>query len=367
MKRIAVKYQGITLMPMKGSKAQKLVESGKAKIKYNREINEHYLVLLFKPTGVICQDITLGLDPGSTFDGFSVVSKRYHHLNAELIQRPKKGKNSIKFFKKRQAMNRLARRGRLRHRKIRFDFRTKEKLAPTIRANLEFRQWYIKQVMKLYPLTRCVIEDVRFNHYAKKDGKSFSHVELGKTKLYEFVKASGLSLELYEGHETHALRINSFGADPKVKKKDSKQFEAHCIDSFVLACDKAILVDLEGNIKFGGPVILNDLKLNKRVTYIEKIVKVRRCLTRTRARYNESKNYYELKPGGIKQVVVKLGKKNVCRVKPAGVHSNHPKQWITKVNDRAIRVKSNTAPYGGTRTNGKSFFKNQEWHNRIIS
>lgn len=367
MKRIAVRYRGVALMPMKGSKAAKLIRSGEAKIRYNRKINEHYLVLLFEPTGFNTQDITLGADPGSTFDGFSIVSSKYHHSNTELIQRPKKGKNSIKAYKKRQADNRRPRRSRKWHRPIRFDNRTSKKLSPTIRANVEFRIWYIKHAIKMYPISKCAIEDVRYNHYAKSDGKSFSQVEQGKTKLYEFVESLGLKLELFEGHETQKLRINSFGSDPKVKDKGSKQFEAHCIDSFVLACDKAILADMDGNIQFGGPVILNNLKLNKKVTFIEKIVKVRRCLTRTRAKYKETKNYYKLKPGGIKEIYTKMGKRNRCRVKPEGVNSNHPKAWIYIENERAEKVKSNTARYGGTRINGKTFFKNNEWHNRIIS
>ena len=360
MHRIAVKYKGKALMPMKSSKASKLINSGLAKIKFNRKINEHYLILLFNPTGDKCQDITLGIDPGSMYDGFSVVSKRCHHTNVELIQRAKKGKNSIKAFKSRQAMNRRTRRGRLRHRPIRFCNRTKNKLAPTINANFEFRKWYISQITKLYPITKCVVEDVRFNHYEKTGGCNFSHVELGKTKLYDFIEASGLSLELYSGYETHQLRVNSFGADPKVKQKDLKIFEAHCIDSFVLACGKAIIMNKN------GMVITNDLKLNRVVVYIEKSVKVCRCLTRTRARYKEAKNYYKLAKGGIKIILEKQGKPNICRIKPEGIYTNHPKNWIYLDNGKSERIKCNTAPYGGTRLNGKSFFKANEWQNRKI-
>ena len=57
----------------------------------------------------------------------------------------------------------------------------------------------------------------------------------------------------------------------------------------------------------------------------------------------------------------------MVRVKPAGIHSNHPKKWEYIDNGKAERFKCNTAPYGGTRINGKTFFKNNEWHNRKIS
>ena len=122
------------------------------------------------------QKITLGIDPGSTFDGFSVVSKNAHHLNIELIQRHKNGKNSIKAFKKRQASNRRLRRSRLRHRRIRFDNRNSSKLPPTIQANVDFRIWLVNQLVKIYPISDVVVEDVKFNHYKFTNGSSFSKV-----------------------------------------------------------------------------------------------------------------------------------------------------------------------------------------------
>lgn len=378
MNRIPVKYQGQSLMPMKGSRVQKFIDSGRAKIRYDRKVKIHYLQLLVSPSGIECQDIVIGLDPGSTFDGFSVVSKECHHLNIELIQRPKKGKTSIKSFKHRQAGNRRLRRSRLRHRRIRFSSRTSKKLTPTIRANLEFRQWLILKLVKIYPINKMVVEDVRFNHYAKKNGKSFSHVELGKTALYEFIKSLDVKLELIQGFETHKLRNNSFGIDLKLKEKDSRHFNAHCLDSFVMACPRGYFSKdteelfhhsdetLEPIIKFNGVV-------NEKVLFIEKIVKVRRCLTRLRKVYETKNNligprYYRRLNGGIKEVYQNFSsRKNICRVKPNGEHSNHPKNWIYLDHGFAERFKYSEAAYGGTRTNGKSYFKDEEWKNHIIS
>lgn len=56
----------------------------------------------------------------------------------------------------------------------------------------------------------------------------------------------------------------------------------------------------------------------------------------------------------------------ICRVKPEGIHSNHPKSWIYIDNGRAEKYKCNIAPYGGTRLHGKSFFRNGEWENRSV-
>ena len=300
MERIAVKYKEIPLMPIRNARARICIKNGQGKIKYDRKLKIHYLQLLVDPSGFEVQEMTLGLDPGSTFDGVSVVSEQCHHINIELIQRPKKGKNAVTNFKSRQASNRRVRRSRLKHRPIRFDNRTSNKLAPTIKANVDFRKWLILKLIKLYPICKVVIEDVRFNHYKSTRGKSFSHVEQGKTELYNFVKSLGLELELYDGFNTKKLRINSFGTDPKCKAKDTKNFTAHCIDSFVLACNKENKIDFETGEILDEPIITNQLDVNKKVIFIEKIVKVRRCLTRLRKKYNDSKNYYHQLTDGIK-------------------------------------------------------------------
>ena len=308
MRRIAVIYKGRALMPMKASRVNKFVLSGKARIRFDRKLNIHYLQLMTPPSDFITQEITMGIDPGSVFDGFSVVSKYCHHINFELIQRQKKGKTAIKFFKTRQAMNRRVRRSRLRHRPIRFDNRTSKKLAPTIKANIYFRKWLIIKLVKYYPISKIVIEDVRFNHYKSTKGKSFSHVECGKLELYSFVKEMGLILELFDGWNTKKLRIYAFGTDPKAGNKGEKSFMAHCVDSFVLACNKENKIDIETGEILDEPITTNDLEINKNVIFIEKIVKIRRCLTRLRKQYvtktTNSLNYYKKLPGGVKEIYI---------------------------------------------------------------
>lgn len=361
MKRIPVKFQGMSLMPMKQTKAHYLVKQGKAKFRYDRKLNLWYLKLLVEPSGFATQEVTLGIDPGSTFDGFSILSKKYHHLNVELIQRPKKGKNSIKFFKERQAMNRRIRRSRLRHRPIRFSNRTSKKLPPTIKANIDFRKWLVTKLSSYFPITKIIIEDVKFNHYrdlvgknrlsGTARGKSFSHVEVGKNYFYNWIKGTGYNLELTEGFETKEARLKYLGIDTKSIDKSEKSFEAHCLDSFVIASKNC-------NLDF--------VSLNKSVLFIEKIVKQRRSLTRTRAKYKDHSKYFRYSKGGVKVFFeAKSNKLNKCRIKPEGIHSNHPKEWIYLNNGYVTKVKSNTARYGGTSFNNeRKFYVNNEWINR---
>ena len=373
MKRLPVRFKGKPLMPKTSSRVSKFVAEGRGKIRYNRKLKLHYLQLLVEPSGEDTQDITLGIDPGSTFDGLSVVSSKCHHCNYELIQRPKVGKNSIKSFKKRQSVNRRHRRTKLRHRPIRFDNRTSKKLPPTIQANVDFRKWIIGKLINYFPVSKIVVEDVRFNHYKSTKGKSFSLVEQGKTQLYKFIRNLGIRLETYSGYDTKNLRVNSFGYDTKIKTKGSQTFEAHCIDSFVLACNKTNLVDMNtGEVSGNQLIITNDLKIYKKVTFIEKIVKIRRCLTRIRKLYTSSSrleggNYYRKLKGGVKEVYNNYsGKSNIVRVKPKDEHSNHPKEWIYIDNGKDQRFKCSLAPYGGTRINGKSFLVKGEWQNRKV-
>lgn len=371
MTRIAVRYKNRILMPMKSKRATRFLETKEAKLRYDSQLRIHYLQLQREPSGYAVQEIVIGIDPGSTFDGISVVSKDTHHHNFELIQRPKKGKNSIKSFKARQALNRRIRRSRLWHRKIRFDNRTKNKLVPTIKANIDFRKWIITKISSLYPISNIVIEDVKFNH--AKDikgikGRAFSLVELGKIEMYNWIREFGIKLELFQGFNTKKLRINSFGYDPKSMLKDSKDFYAHCIDSFVLACNKTFIVNKNtGEILTSEPIITNPIFVNRKVLYIEKIVKIRRCLTRLRHCYKDRKFYYKKLKGGVKQIYFNISKKpNICRVKLNNEHSNHPKQWEYINNGFVERFKCSTARYGGTTYQGKSYFKDGYWNNRTL-
>ncbi len=376
MKRIPVVFRGLPLMPMKASRARRFVLNDKAKIMFDRKLNIHYLKLLVEPSDIITQEITLGCDLGSTFDGFSLLSKLFHHLNIELIQRPKltvtkkltkepkPHKNSVRAFMTRKAMNRRVRRGRLRHRKIRFGSRTKCKIPPTIRANIDFRKWLIVRLLKYLPITKVRVEDVCFNHYRDLVGKnrlsgqargaSFSLVEVGKFELYDWLEQTGFTLETMKGFETCELRTKYLGGvDVKSKDKSSKSFNAHCLDSFIIG---------------SSDYDTSKIKLNQQTIFIEKVVKQRRSLTLTRADYKEKKYYFRYGAGGIKNYFTNMSrKKNVCRVKLKDSHSNHPKEWEYIDNGYAEKLKASTSRYGGTSFNGeRKFFKNNEWFNRKI-
>ena len=77
-------------------------------------------------------------------------------------------------------------------------------------------------------------------------------------------------LELYEGYNTKKLRVNSFQIDKKAKGKDEKTFEAHCLDSFVLACEKETIevLDLKTGEICSEPKTVGNVVINKRVVFM---------------------------------------------------------------------------------------------------
>jgi len=351
--RLPVKYHGKVLMPMHNAKVRKLCKRGQARLRYDNKIGQHWVQLLREPSGSEVQDINLGIDPGSVFDGYSVVSKNCHHKNIEYINLPNKGRASIQDRKSRQSGTRRVRRSRLWHRKIRFDTRTSSKIAPSIKSKVLHRQWVIKKVLQYYPINKVIIEDVRYNHWGDNGttGKcgSFSLVEQGKNMLYVYIKSLGIDVQLVAGYDTKERRILTYGHDTKIhglENKGTRSFHAHCVDSFVLACDFIPVVSAEL-----GELIVNNFRghINYETTYLEHVWHFNRLLTRCRRKYVNKKRYFRYGKGGVKKYFTNISnKKNVCRVKPTGEHSNHPKQWIYIDNGRAEKFKTlGYAKYNG--------------------
>jgi len=91
----------------------------------------------------------------------------------------------------------------------------------------------VNQLCKIFPITDFVVEDIK----AKTTGKrrwdvSFSPLEVGKKWFYTELGNLG-KVHLKQGWETKELRDNA--GLKKSKAKLSEVFEAHCVDSWVLA------------------------------------------------------------------------------------------------------------------------------------
>ena len=303
--RIPVVYKGKPYMPMRWKRAKRFVKQGMAKICTTKD-GFLYLKLKFKPSGEEKQEVSVGWDPGSKFDGITVMTRHCQNLNVEL----KHTENISKRMEKRRMYRRM-RRSRLWHRPIRFDHRTKSKLPPTIQSKVNFRIFILNELCRIFPISRICVEDVSYNHYRKKDGKNFSLVELGKKQFYNTIKSYKLPLYLIKGYNTHKLRNKLFRKDPKIRDKSKESFFAHCVDSLVIAyaCrnDKKDV----------------SLKINKCVYYIEHNYLCRRELFKTKNKIGNKKYFIKYKKGGEVVPFKKLCKPRKLRVKVDSCRSNH--------------------------------------------
>jgi hypothetical protein len=222
---------GIPLMPCTPAKARQLFKSGKARPKRDK-LGLFYVQLCYEqePDN---QPLVVGIDPGSKFEGFSVVGTQETVTNL-MVKAPDHVKDVVET---RRTMRR-ARRFRKWRRPKRFGNRLnrKQRIAPSTRSRWEAKARIVMQLQKVLPLTDVVVEDVQAVTRRGKGGKwnqSFSPVQVGKEHLYRLLRARGLALHLREGWQTTALR-DQFGLK-KAKSKSKQSFDSHAVDGWVLA------------------------------------------------------------------------------------------------------------------------------------
>lgn len=330
-RRVPVVYKGKPLMPMRWGRANEKVKLGKARFRLHRKLGIKYLELLEMPSGFDVQKIVLGIDPGSHFDGFSIVSEQQHHENFELIH----NKNIKKRMDKRRKF-RKTRRSNLRNRPARFDSRTKKQIVPTIRSMYDFRTNTIDKFCQLYPISTCVIEDVRYNHFRNHLGKgyNFSQAERGKSVLYKYLKLR-FDLLIVRGYNTSKKRTDIFGSESKNSNKASKTFNAHCIDSFVLSTMS----------------LLNIPSINKKLRLIAKIWFNKRELYQEKKLYstktNPNQSFYKVyrKNGIVEYLNPYYGKKSFSRIQK---YKNSFRETIKINNERELKYHKFRNQYGGT-------------------
>lgn len=239
MQRIPVLHKdGTPLMPCKPAKARKLLRDGKAKKNWTKE-GVFHIQLTFETTKHT-QPMCLGIDPGSKFDGYAVLTDQ------EIVT---SGMAILPDVTKKQEKRRMLRRNRRyrknRRRKVRRkDTKKQGWISPTQRAKVDFRLALIRRYLKLYPITHFAVEDVKFNHYKKRWGKHFSGVEIGKTMLYneleklrEACASDGTAGKLYKfaGYQTKELRDRE--RLKKSSSKDKLSFDSHAVDAAVIAAE----------------------------------------------------------------------------------------------------------------------------------
>jgi RRXRR protein len=226
-----VETRGIALMPCTPAKARHLLKSGKAKPKRNK-LGLFYVQLCYEQESDN-QPLVVGVDPGSKFEGFSVVGTKDTVTNL-MVEAPDHVKEAVQT---RRTMRR-ARRFRKWRRPKRFDNRLnrKQRLPPSTRSRWEAKSRIVAHLKFILPLTDAVVEDVQAVMRPGKRRKwnaAFSPVQVGKEHLHRLLREMGLEVHTREGWQTKELREQY---DLKKTKSKSKQsFDSHVVDSWVLA------------------------------------------------------------------------------------------------------------------------------------
>jgi hypothetical protein len=226
-----VDSSGTTLMPCTPAKARHLLKSGLAQPKRNK-LGLFYVQLCYtkEPDN---QTLVVGIDPGSKFEGLSVVGTEETVVNL-MVEAPSHVKDAV-------TTRRTLRRARRLHkwrRPRRFDNRLnhRQRIPPSTRSRWEAKARVVGQLLSILPLTDAVIEDVQAVTRVGRGGKwnqSFSPVQVGKEHLYHLIRAMGLTLHLREGWHTKQLR-EQFGLK-KARSKSQQSFGSHAVDGWVLA------------------------------------------------------------------------------------------------------------------------------------
>ncbi len=218
-------------MPCTPAKARHLFKSGKARPRRDK-LGLLYVQLCYEQEPAN-QPLVVGIDPGSKFEGFSVVGTQETVVNL-MVEAPDHVKAAVET---RRTMRR-ARRHRKWRRPKRFDNRLKRKkrLPPSTRSRWEAKARIVTQLKRVMPLTTVVVEDVQAVTRKGKGGRwngSFSSVQVGKEHLYRQLREMGLEVHTREGWQTRDLR-KQYGLK-KTKSKSTQSFESHCVDAWALA------------------------------------------------------------------------------------------------------------------------------------
>ena len=221
-----VSKTGKPLMPCHPARVRELVRAGRAMRRFNRGI--FYIQLLDREDGDT-QEVVVGVDPGSKKEGFTVKSEAHTYLNVQA--------DAVTWVGKQVEQRRRMRRGR-RYRQTPYrrnrSNRAQGGIPPSTRARWWWKLRILNWLAKLYPITHVVVEDIKARTW--KNGRRwnvhFSPLEVGKQWFYGQIRRKW-SLETRQGWETKEMR-ESLGLK-KSSAKRSDRFEAHCVDSWVLA------------------------------------------------------------------------------------------------------------------------------------
>ena len=215
------------LMPTTPSRARRWIRTGKATPFWKRGV--FCVRLNVEPSDNEAQTVVVGIDPGSKKEALTVKSEAHTYINiqADAVTWVSEA------IKTRREMRRGRRNRKCPHRADRQN-RTRGGIPPSTKARWQWKLRLCNWLSKMFPISVYVVEDIRAGSRknCRKWNASFSPLEVGKNWFYDQLGKLG-RIETRQGWETKELR-DALGLK-KLSDKMSTKFNAHCVDSWVLA------------------------------------------------------------------------------------------------------------------------------------
>lgn len=221
------------LMPTTPVRARLLLKQGKARPYWNK-LGIFCIILTYsvQPDN---QQLVLGIDPGSSYEGWSIVGTKETVLNG-MSETPKHVKKAVET---RRTMRRARRHRNCWRRPARFDNRLRNRsfIPPSTFARWNAKLRIVTQLQKIIPITDIVVEDVAAvtKKNCKRWNTNFSPLEVGKQWFYQTIRSLNLDLHLRTGYETKDLR--DWFHLRKTSQKNKPIFSSHAVDAWVMAAD----------------------------------------------------------------------------------------------------------------------------------
>jgi hypothetical protein len=233
---------GTPLMPTKPSKCRRLLRDGKAKVVHN-DLNIFCIQLVSEPSARNRQDVVAGIDPGKAFSGVGVQSSKFTLFMAHLILPFKSvtakmtDRRRLRRARRGRRINRQLPYNKRSHRQKRFDNRRQKKLPPSIRANKQLELRVVKELLKIYPISRIRYEIIKARTENGK-GKGFSPTMVGQKVMLEWLEQLRPTTT-QEGWQTSILR-QQLGLAKDKTDKSAQTPETHANDGIALAASHFI-------------------------------------------------------------------------------------------------------------------------------